>query len=113
MADIHYHIERPGPRSRYSVAHLLGPMAGWDAVEVQEMSDLRKVMGPKLVYGHTAMEGAFQVVPHGLLEQERIEHLEPEVGLSLGMPVLFPSESGDLPFDLFAARRRTRTWPAG
>ncbi|MBK6892654.1 MAG: polysaccharide deacetylase family protein [Flavobacteriales bacterium] len=103
MADIHYHIERPGPRSRYSVAHLLGPMAGWDAVEVQEMSDLRKVMGPKLVYGHTAMEGAFQVVPHGLLEQERIEHLEPEVGLSLGMPVLFPSESGDLPFDLFAA----------
>ena len=38
-----------------------------------------------------------------MLEQERIEHLEPEVGLSLGMPVLFPSESGDLPFDLFAA----------
>ncbi len=103
MADIHYHIERPGPRSRYSVAHLLGPMAGWEAVEVPELSDLQKVAGPKLVYGHTAVEGAFQVVPHGLLEQERIERLEPEVVWSQDMPVLFSSDRGDLPFDVFAS----------
>lgn len=103
MADIHYHIERPGPRSRYSVAHLLGPMAGWEAVEVGDPADLRQVGGPKLVYGHTAVEGAFQVVPQGLLEQGRIEHLEPEVGHYRGMPVLFPTDRGDLPFDMFAA----------
>lgn len=103
MADIHYHIERPGPRSRYSVAHLLGRMAGWDAVEVPDLSDLRSLEGPKLIYGSAAVEGAFQVVPQGLLELGHIERLEPEVGHFQGMPVLFPSDRGDLPFDLFAA----------
>lgn len=103
MADIHYHIERPGPRSRYSVAHLLGPMAGWDAVEVPDLSDLRSVEGPKLIYGPTTVEGAFRVVPHGLLEQGRIERLDPGMGLYHGIPVLFPSDGGDLPFDVFAA----------
>ncbi len=103
MADIHYHIERPSPRSRYSVAHLLGRMAGWDAVEVTDLSDLRSVEGPKLIYGHTVLEGAFQVVPHGLLELGHLQPLEPEVDHSHGMPVLFSSDRGDLPFDVFAA----------
>lgn len=103
MADIHYHIERPCPRSRYSVAHLLGPMAGWDAVEVPDLPDLQEVEGPKLIYGNAAVAGAFHVVPHGLLEQDRIERLEPEVHLFQGIPVLFPSNDGDLPFDAFAA----------
>lgn len=103
MADIHYHIERPGPRSRYSVAHLLGLMAGWEAVEVGDLADLQHVNGPKLVYGHTSVEGAFQVVPQGLLELGHIDRSDPEVGHYQGMPVLFPSNSGDLPFDVFAA----------
>ncbi|MCB0757929.1 MAG: polysaccharide deacetylase family protein [Flavobacteriales bacterium] len=103
MADIHYHIERPGPRSRYIIAHLLGPMAGWHAVEIPDREAFRSMEGPKLLYGEQREEDAFQVKPHGLLGQTAISPLDPEIAWPQDLPLLFPSEGGDLPFDLFSA----------
>ena len=103
MADIHYHIHRPSPRSRYAIAHLLGTMAGWDAEEVPDSTEFKALSGPKLVYGVTRQEGAFHVVPQGLLEQRGIGPVEPAWGAVNDLPVLFPQEIGDLPFDVFSA----------
>ncbi len=102
MAQIHYHIERPGPRSRYALAHALGTMAGWEAVEVPDLDQFRALEGPKLQYGTHPEEGAFHVAPHGLLEQSGIAPSEPSMGFVRGIPVLFPVATGQLHFDPFA-----------
>lgn len=103
MADIHYHIGRPGPRSRYALAHVLGAMAGWEAKEVADLEQFGALAGPKLHYGTHPVEGAFHVVPHGFLEQTGTTPMEPPTGVEQGVPVLFPARSGHLPFDPFAA----------
>ncbi len=103
MADIHFHIERPCPRSRYIMAHLLGTMAGWETQEVTDAAAFDALEGPKLTYGATKHEGAFHVVPQGLLGQEGTTAEEPAIALVEGLPVLFPGHGGDLPFDVFAA----------
>lgn len=103
MADVHYHIAQPGPRSRYMLAHLLGTMAGWQAEEVPDAEAFRNVETPKLVYGHQALEGAFHVVPCGLLEQAGLMRGKPGVESIQGMPQLFPTKGGHLSFDPFSA----------
>ena len=103
MADIHYHIERPGPRSRYIIPHMLRTMAGWDAVEVPDIEAFRNTTGPKLCYGKLPVEGAFHVEAGGFLEQVGTEPLEPELQEVRGMPLLFPTSAKFLPFDVFSA----------
>ena len=103
MADIHYHIERPGPRSRFIIQHMLGTMAGWDAVEIPDIEAFRRTSGPKLSYGRLPLEGAFHVQPQGFLEQVGISALEPEMMEARGMPVLFPGSGAQLSFDVFSA----------
>lgn len=102
MADVHYFIERPGPRSRHAIGHLLGRMAGWEAREAASLADLQAIDGPKLIYGRTAVDGAFHVLPHGLLEEAAVAPVGPPMADHDGLPLLFPVSGGDLPFDLFS-----------
>jgi hypothetical protein len=102
MARIHYHIERPGPRSRYILEHVLGRMAGWSVEEVTDPVAFNRADGPKLFYGHGNPGDAFHVVPFGLLELEGMEGNDPPMGKLDGSPVLFPN-AGDPGFDVFAA----------
>lgn len=103
MADIHFHLERPSPRARYIVQHLLCRMTGWDAQEVGNIGAFRSIEGPKLLYGTTRVQGSFHIVPYGLLERSGCAPLEPATVNSAELPVLFPAVHGDLPFDVFAA----------
>lgn len=103
MADVHYHIERPGPRSRYILAHVLGAMPGWRAEEVADLAAFMELPGPKLVYGQTPVQGAFHIVPEGLLSRTGHGKEEPATALWHGVSVLFPVRGGDLPFDIFSA----------
>lgn len=102
MADVHYHIERPGPRSRYILAHVLGGMTGWHAEEVQDRDSFASLQGPKLVYGHLPVEGALLVAPHGLLQERGILDGSPECAMGHGPPQLFPVQGGGMPFDVFS-----------
>lgn len=102
MADVHYFIERPGPRSRYIIGHMLGRMAGWNAHEALTLADLNAAEGPKLIYGEQPVEGAFHVAPSGLLEQTGLAPTDPPLTEKDGIPHLFPMAQGDLPFDPFS-----------
>lgn len=103
MAEIHFHIERPGPRSRYIIPHMLRAMAGWDAQEVTDLPLFRSLPGPKLFYGRSPVAGCFHVEANGLLEG-RGHHLPAPGTRSVdNLPMLFPTDAGDLPFDVFAA----------
>lgn len=103
MAEIHYHIERPGPRARYIIHHLLGTMAGWDAKEVPDRKEFRQCTGAKLIYGKEGEPDAFHVQANGLLEQSGIAPFDVQVSTLDGLPLLFPTDVGDLAFDVFAA----------
>jgi len=102
MAVVHVHIEHPTARSRYVIKQLIERMLGWPLEFVNSTADLAALKGPRLVYGQTPVEGAFHIHPHGLLEDEGIGKVDPKVSAFLGVPILFPSDLGDLPYDLFA-----------
>lgn len=99
MADVHYHIERPSARARYALSHVLGAMAGWEAVEVSDPDRFRSVEGPKLLYGTGPVAGAFQIIPQGLLERTDTNPVEPAMSVVDTVPVLFPGGHGDLSYD--------------
>jgi hypothetical protein len=103
MTDIHVHIERPSPRARYIVRHLLGRMTGWEMLEVEDVETFRGIHGPKLVYGTKPVSGAFHIVPEGLLDRHGTALLDPITGTWGTLPVLFPVDQGRLPFDPFSA----------
>lgn len=84
------------------LAHLLGRMPGWEAVEVSDASGFAQVQGPRLTYGERPLPGAFHVRPSGALEA-RVPRGEPPIGHIDGVPVLWPTDGADLPFDIFAA----------
>lgn len=54
------HLERPTPRARYIIGHLLGRMPGWELTFVTR-EDLRSAGGARLIYGTEALEGAFHL----------------------------------------------------
>jgi len=103
MAEIHFHIERPGPRARYIIPHMLRTMAGWDAQEVSDPQLFRRLPGPKLFYGRSPVEGSFHVEANGLLEGTGHHMPAPGTRIADGLPMLFPTDAGDMPFDVFVA----------
>ena len=102
MAEVHYRIERPTPRARYIVRHILENVVGVRATDVSDPGSSRASGVPLLNYGEEQIEGAFNIKPSGGLDWAvgRIEDPDLRIG---DLPVLFPVEGGDLPFDIFAA----------
>jgi len=81
----------------------LGTLLGWTVVLEEDADLFTTLEGPKLVYGKKAFPGAFHVVPAGLLEEQGLRPLEPQVLKHDGSCLLFPVDGGHLPFDPFAA----------
>lgn len=101
--EIHVHLEHPTPRARYAVQQVLETMLGWKLRWEEDRNRFETLQGPKLIYGHAPVAGAMHVVPVGLLHEEGLRPMEPEVVDHEGLPLLFPVEGGHLPFDPFAA----------
>ena len=78
-------------------------MTGWNAREVENLDAFRQVAGPKLIYGHGAVQEAVRIIPHGLLEEHGSPVGQPAYKTVQGMPVGYPISGGLLPFDIFSA----------
>jgi hypothetical protein len=102
MSTVHVHIERPTPRARYAVTQVLERMLGW-TIAWTDAEAFHAVQGPKLVYGRAEVPGAWRIAPAGLLEEEGVRSLDPEMVLHEGVPVLFSVKEAALPYDPFAA----------
>lgn len=102
MHSISVHVERPTPRNRYAIRQVLDHLLGWQVEWVDDPVRFAGLHGPRLVYGTAPVAGALHIVPAGLLETSTKEGLDPVVVEREGMPVLFPVDGGDLPFDPFA-----------
>lgn len=82
---------------------MLEGMLGWNVRWVPDAKEFAAAEGPRLCYGLHVFEGAFHIVPAGLLNEEGVRKLEPELRELDAIPVLFPVQGGHLPFDPFAA----------
>ncbi len=58
---------------------------------------------PCINYSTRTMSGAIQIVPAGLLTETGLQQQSPGCIIHRGVPGLFPTEAGDLPFDIFSA----------
>ncbi|MEZ4808443.1 MAG: polysaccharide deacetylase family protein [Flavobacteriales bacterium] len=102
MTRILVHIEQPTARARYALDHLLRGILGLHVEYIDRPLDAGSQDAPLLFYGRAPVPGAFHIAPAGLLERTGLETIDPAVGAVDGMPVLFPTTDGDLPFDPFA-----------
>lgn len=54
-------------------------------------------------YSRTSLPRSLQIIPDGLLSEDELLHREPAIKKQEELPVLFPIEGGDLPFDVLSA----------
>ncbi|MRR20774.1 hypothetical protein EG827_11365 [bacterium] len=89
------------PRLEYVAEIIFSSVLG---IEYEITNDRRKIGGnPAIIYSDEKVREQFVIRPSGLLAATGVEPLEPEFELVDDLPVLFPSDSGSLRFDIFSA----------
>ena len=89
------------PRLEYIAGELFSSVLGVD----YEITDDRRKIGnnPAIIYSDEKVKDQFVIRPSGLLSMQGVTPLEPPVARIGDMPVLFASDNGDFPFDIFSA----------
>jgi hypothetical protein len=99
--DVKLYTDKHTPRLDYIAGILLGEILG---LKYSVITDRRKIGNtPVINYSDEEISGSFRIVPSGLLAEDSIVTSIPSVIDSGDVPILFPSESGDLAFDIMAA----------
>lgn len=91
-------LDRPGPRERYIVAHVLERMLGWPIRFAVDEQEFRGHKGPRLRYGAPVDDTALTIVPALDLADIRPGMKVPAPQLRNGTPMLFPTPDGHDPF---------------
>ena len=73
-----FHMERPSPRARYLIGHLLGGMMGRELVEETDRQRFDAHQGPRLYYGEGGPADAFVLTPSPTLDRG-LPPLDPQV----------------------------------
>ncbi len=89
------------PRLEYVAGVIFSSVLGVD----YEITDDRRKIGssPSIFYSDEKVKDQFVIRPSGLLSASGVTAMEPDVKQVGDMPVLFPSEEGVFPFDIFSA----------
>ncbi len=89
------------PRLEYVAEIIFTSILG---IEYEITADRRKLGGnPAIIYSDEKAKEQFVIRPSGLLAASGVTAMEPEVAYLDDLPVLFPADSGSLPFDIFSA----------
>lgn len=88
-------------RLSYIAGIILGELLGLRFAIIDDRRKIGKT--PLINYSGEEIPGSFTIDPAGLLGEVTIEDVAPEVILHEGTPALFPSDKGDMPFDVFSA----------
>lgn len=98
--------DRDTPRLRYVADLLFNRFAGLDAVVTTDPARWSRSPMPRISYTRlppeTAAE-AYHIQPSGLLSEEGVAVFPVPEGSREGRPILFPSDAGDHPYDVFSA----------
>jgi hypothetical protein len=98
--------DRDTPRLRYVADLLFNRCAGLDAVVTTDPARWSQSPMPRISYTRQPPETsaeAFHIRPSGLLSEEGVARFPVPEGSLEGHPILFPSDAGDHPFDVFSA----------
>jgi hypothetical protein len=89
------------PRLEYVTGVIFSSILG---IEYEITDDRRKIgNNPAIIYSGEKVNDQFVIRPSGLLSASGITEVVPEVSHVGGMPVLFATDDGSLPFDIFSA----------
>lgn len=91
------------PRLKYVVRFIFNDFLGTGAEITSDKELFSKMSGPKLSYAAKRLNDEFNILPSGLLFEDQIREIRPEVSIWDDMKMIFPvSGQADLTFDLFA-----------
>ena len=88
-------------RLEYTAGVIFSTVLG---INYEITTDRRKIGGsPAIIYTNEKVKDQFVIRPSGLLGEAGLGQVLPEVTFLDEMPLLYPSEGGSIPFDLFSA----------
>jgi hypothetical protein len=91
------------PRLKYVVRFIFDDFLGISAEITSDKESFLRTVSPKLSYAAKRLNGEFNILPSGLLFEDKIKEITPEVSIWNDMKIIFPvSGQADLTFDLFA-----------
>jgi hypothetical protein len=89
------------PRLEYTASVIFSTVLG---INYEITNDRRKIgASPAIIYANEKVKDQFVIRPSGLLGETGLGHASPEVSFLDEMPLLFLTEGGSIPFDLFSA----------
>ncbi len=103
MKKVLVYSENIGPRLRYAADFILKTLLGMEPVYSSDLQQALSWKGPVIDYSGGSVKGSFQILPSGLLDEKDIRLFVPETMASPKDIFIFPSEEGDLHFDIFSA----------
>lgn len=77
---LHVLLEPNSPQARYIARHLLGRFPGWPLAFVEDRQEFARSLGPKVIYGPEAVDGAFHIPADGTLAPSG-EYSQPTLSL--------------------------------
>jgi hypothetical protein len=91
------------PRLKYVVRFIFDDFLGIGAEITSEKELFLRTVSPKLSYSAKKISDEFNILPSGLLSENQVREIRPEVSIWNDMKIIFPvSGQADLTFDLFA-----------
>lgn len=90
-------------RLTYTAEFVIRQILGGEIAFTDDLYHFSNSSLPRINYSQSPIEGSFHIYPSGLLEEEGITLFRPESGRQNNLGFLFPTNQGDLPFDLFSA----------
>lgn len=90
-------------RIKYILDYVLNDRMGLSLDIESDIDKFKAESGLKLNYSNQAIDGVFQIIPNGLLNETKLREDKPDVNISGEGIFLFGNESKDLNFDVFAA----------
>lgn len=97
------YADKKTPRLQYICNQLFKHVLGYVFHVTDKKDKYLSFEGACLCYSKTYLGKGVHIVPQGLLEEDHLHPLDPEVSEWNGLPVFFRTDAGDILFDMFSA----------
>ena len=97
------YVEKRSARIEFIFTHLFKHMLGCQFTITGDEKKYLNSLCPVICYAKEYNGKGIHIVPHGLLFEEGVRPIEPEVSYWEGLPVFFRTSGEEIPFDLFSA----------
>jgi hypothetical protein len=97
------YCKNPGPRVKYVLKLIFTEVLKIDYTVLEDPGQFVSLIGAKINYSEDEFENILQIIPSGLLWENRIHQLTIKSGEWQNIPLIFADENQHFPFDIFSA----------